>query len=114
MPELIKGHDAIFISSELGFDTLAIDISPVAVKNASKYIHLLRSCTAKTILRNIPDGLKVRFEAHDFFSFTDAEKFDLVYDYTSVLTLGRSPVLNNKAGSLSQSPRLGEENGGRR
>ncbi|KAJ7749338.1 S-adenosyl-L-methionine-dependent methyltransferase [Mycena maculata] len=69
VPGCGSGHDAIFLSSELGLDTLAIDISPVAVKNASK---------------NIPADLNVRIEAHDFFSFAvpDSEKFDLIYDYT--------------------------------
>ncbi|KAJ7136102.1 S-adenosyl-L-methionine-dependent methyltransferase [Mycena epipterygia] len=69
VPGCGSGHDAIFIASELGLDALAIDISPLAVKNATK---------------NIPEGLSVHFEVHDFFSFTvpEAEKFDLIYDYT--------------------------------
>ncbi|KAJ7149035.1 Alpha/Beta hydrolase protein [Mycena crocata] len=50
-----KGYDAIYIASELGLETLAIDISPAAVKNASK---------------TIPQGLNTRIEVHDFFSFT--------------------------------------------
>jgi hypothetical protein len=35
--------------------------------------------------RNIPEGLKTRFEVRDFFSFriSDDQKFDLIYDYTS-------------------------------
>jgi len=69
VPGCGSGHDAIFIASELGLDTLAIDISPIAVKNATK---------------NIPEGLSTHFEAQDFFSFSvpEAEKFDLIYDYT--------------------------------
>ncbi len=41
----------------------------------------------KPLFRKIPDGLKTRFEVHDFFSFAvpENEKFDLIYDYTSVL-----------------------------
>ncbi|KAF8189949.1 S-adenosyl-L-methionine-dependent methyltransferase [Mycena galopus ATCC 62051] len=68
VPGCGSGYDAIYIS-ELGLDTLAIDISPIAVENASK---------------NMPSGLNTRFEVHDFFSFSvpDHEKFDLIYDYT--------------------------------
>ncbi|KAF7349207.1 S-adenosyl-L-methionine-dependent methyltransferase [Mycena sanguinolenta] len=69
VPGCGSGYDAIYIASELGLDTLAIDISPIAVKNASK---------------NIPDGVKAHFEVRDFFTFSvpDNEKFDLIYDYT--------------------------------
>ncbi|KAJ7236165.1 S-adenosyl-L-methionine-dependent methyltransferase [Mycena rebaudengoi] len=69
VPGCGSGYDAIYISSELKLDTLAIDISPTAVRNASK---------------NIPEGLKTRFEVRDFFSFriSDDQKFDLIYDYT--------------------------------
>ncbi|KAJ7151030.1 S-adenosyl-L-methionine-dependent methyltransferase [Mycena filopes] len=69
VPGCGSGYDAIYIASELGLDTLAIDISPIAVSNASK---------------NIPTSLNARCEIHDFFSFTvpDHEKFDLIYDYT--------------------------------
>ncbi|KAJ6590512.1 S-adenosyl-L-methionine-dependent methyltransferase [Mycena vulgaris] len=68
VPGCGSGYDAKFISSELGLDTLAIDISSEAVKKASKDI----------------TGDLVRFEVHDFFSFAvpEDEKFDLIYDYT--------------------------------
>ncbi|KAJ7660031.1 S-adenosyl-L-methionine-dependent methyltransferase [Mycena rosella] len=73
VPGCGSGYDATFISSELGLDTLAIDISPIAIKNALKYI----------FCRNIPTGL-AHFEVHDFFSFAvpEHDKFDLIYDYT--------------------------------
>ncbi|KAJ7604260.1 S-adenosyl-L-methionine-dependent methyltransferase [Roridomyces roridus] len=68
VPGCGSGHDAISISAELGVETLAGDISAVAVKEANKLI--------------VPEGLKVRFEVQDFFAFEDSQKFDLIYDYT--------------------------------
>ncbi|KAJ6571834.1 S-adenosyl-L-methionine-dependent methyltransferase [Mycena capillaripes] len=89
VPGCGSGYDAIYISSELGLNTLAIDISPIAVKNASK---------------NIPDGLNTRFEVHDFFSFTvpDSEKFDLIYDYTFFVAIppSRRPEWGSQMNSL--------------
>ncbi|KAJ7057774.1 S-adenosyl-L-methionine-dependent methyltransferase [Mycena amicta] len=69
VPGCGSGYDAIYIASALGLETLAIDVSSIAVSNASK---------------NLPEGVKVRFEEHDFFAFkvSESEKFDLVYDYT--------------------------------
>ncbi|KAJ7192268.1 thiol methyltransferase 1 [Mycena pura] len=69
VPGCGSGYDASFISTALGLDTLAIDISEIAVKSAAK---------------NIPDGVNARVEVHDFFSFSvpKNEKFDLIYDYT--------------------------------
>ncbi|KAJ6499573.1 S-adenosyl-L-methionine-dependent methyltransferase [Mycena vitilis] len=84
VPGCGSGHDAIYLSSELGLDTLAIDISPIAVKNASK---------------NVPEGVKTRFELHDFFTFTvpDNEKFDLIYDYTFFVAI--PPFRRNEWGA---------------
>ncbi|KAK7046729.1 S-adenosyl-L-methionine-dependent methyltransferase [Favolaschia claudopus] len=69
IPGCGSGHDAIYIASELGLDCLAIDVSTIAVQNASK---------------NLSDSVKARFEIQDFFSFSvpDDQKFDLIYDYT--------------------------------
>ncbi|KAJ7207051.1 S-adenosyl-L-methionine-dependent methyltransferase [Mycena pura] len=80
VPGCGSGHDARYIASALGLDTLAIDISPTAVRNATK---------------NIPDGVNARIEVQDFFSFSvpETEKFDLIYDYTSV-----DPLLQPKTG----------------
>ncbi|KAJ7627662.1 S-adenosyl-L-methionine-dependent methyltransferase [Mycena polygramma] len=88
VPGCGSGHDAIYISSELGLDTLAIDISPIAVKNASK---------------NIPEGLNTRFELHDFFTFKvpDNEKFDLIYDYTFFVAI--PPSRRNEWGAQINS-----------
>jgi hypothetical protein len=33
----LQGYDAIFIASSLGLDTLAIDISPLAIDAANQY-----------------------------------------------------------------------------
>jgi len=89
VPGCGSGYDAIYISSELGLETLAIDISPLAVANASK---------------NIPEGLKVRFEVHDFFSFKvpDDERFDLIYDYTFFVAIppSRRPEWGAQINSL--------------
>ncbi|KAJ7336407.1 S-adenosyl-L-methionine-dependent methyltransferase [Mycena albidolilacea] len=89
VPGCGSGYDAIYISSELGLDTLAIDISPIAVANASK---------------NIPDGLNTRFEVQDFFSFSvpDDEKFDLIYDYTFFVAIppSRRPEWGTQMNSL--------------
>ncbi|KAJ6486822.1 S-adenosyl-L-methionine-dependent methyltransferase [Mycena sanguinolenta] len=75
VPGCGSGYDAIYISSELGLDTLAIDISPIAIKNASQY-----SSSSSPHC----NGIKARFEVHDFFSFSvpDNDKFDLIYDYS--------------------------------
>ncbi|KAJ7637068.1 S-adenosyl-L-methionine-dependent methyltransferase [Roridomyces roridus] len=59
VPGCGSGYDAISIASQLGLETLAIDISPLAVANATKLIS---------------EGINVRFQ--------DEEKFDLAYDYT--------------------------------
>ncbi|KAJ7484678.1 S-adenosyl-L-methionine-dependent methyltransferase [Mycena latifolia] len=69
VPGCGSGYDAIYISSKLRLETLAIDISPTAVKIASK---------------NIPDGVKAHFEVQDFFSFKvpEDQQFDVIYDYT--------------------------------
>jgi len=89
VPGCGSGYDAIYLSSELGLDTLAIDISPIAVKNASK---------------NIPDGVKTRIEVQDFFSFSvpDDEKFDIIYDYTFFVAIppSRRPEWGTQMNSL--------------
>ncbi|KAJ7437364.1 S-adenosyl-L-methionine-dependent methyltransferase [Mycena galericulata] len=87
VPGCGAGYDAILISSELGLDTLAIDISPVAVKNASK---------------NIPEGVQARFEAHNFFTFTDTDKFDLIYDFTFFVAIppSRRPAWGSQMSAL--------------
>ncbi|KAJ7751865.1 S-adenosyl-L-methionine-dependent methyltransferase [Mycena olivaceomarginata] len=70
-----RGYDAIYISSKLGLDTLAIDISPIAVANASRFFS---------------------------FSVPDDEKFDLIYDYTFFVAIppSRRPEWGTQMNSL--------------
>ncbi|KAF7289966.1 S-adenosyl-L-methionine-dependent methyltransferase [Mycena indigotica] len=71
VPGCGSGYDAVYIASTLGFATLALDISPTAVKKASEEVSASK-------VDNI------RFEQGDFFflQVTETEKFDLIYDYT--------------------------------
>ncbi|KAJ7076112.1 S-adenosyl-L-methionine-dependent methyltransferase [Mycena belliarum] len=89
VPGCGSGYDAKFISSELGWDTLAIDISTIAVQNAAK---------------NIGPGSLARVEVHDFFSFAvpESEKFDLIYDYTFFVAIppSRRPEWGSQMNAL--------------
>ncbi|KII95388.1 hypothetical protein PLICRDRAFT_98105 [Plicaturopsis crispa FD-325 SS-3] len=89
VPGCGRGYDAIYIASTLGLDTLALDISPTAVAEANKYVldasfaHATLTAGRLAASANAPPG-KVAFQEADFFTYTvsEAERFDLVYDYT--------------------------------
>ncbi|KAG8808623.1 hypothetical protein FRC19_005804, partial [Serendipita sp. 401] len=74
VPGCGRGYDAVFIATTLGLDTLAVDISPTAVKAANAFL-----ASSPTV----PPG-KVAFQEADFFTFSveDDQRFDLIYDYT--------------------------------
>lgn len=74
VPGCGKGYDAPFIATTTGFDTLAVDISPTAVRLAEERLATL----------NLQSSVRVRFELRDFFTIgaSEDEKYDLVYDYT--------------------------------
>ncbi|KAH9938414.1 S-adenosyl-L-methionine-dependent methyltransferase [Fomitopsis serialis] len=64
VPGCGRGYDALTIASELGYETLAIDVSPVAVDIAKHH-----SASAK-----------VKLEIQDFSA--ENGPYDLIYDYT--------------------------------
>ncbi|EKM59684.1 uncharacterized protein PHACADRAFT_181664 [Phanerochaete carnosa HHB-10118-sp] len=75
VPGCGKGYDAPFIAATTGLDTLAVDISPTAVKLAEESLAQL----------NLPSAVKVSFELKDFFSLGSSEEnYDLIYDYTKI------------------------------
>ncbi|KAF7981578.1 hypothetical protein HWV62_32614 [Athelia sp. TMB] len=75
VPGCGRGYDPIFIATTLGLDTLAIDISPTAIKAANDLL-------AQTPLTGSKG--KVAFRDADFFTLaaSHSEQFDIVYDYT--------------------------------
>lgn len=74
VPGCGRGYDPIFIASTLGLETIAVDISEIAVDAANTLL-------AKS---QIPPPGNVRFLLADFFTFsqTHPQQFDLIYDYT--------------------------------
>jgi len=75
VPGCGRGYDAIHIATQLGLETLGVDLSPLAVEKANAD---LNSHSA------IVPAVNVSFKTTDFFTFSlpDDELFDLVYDYT--------------------------------
>ncbi|KZP24654.1 S-adenosyl-L-methionine-dependent methyltransferase [Athelia psychrophila] len=75
VPGCGRGYDPIFIAATLGLDTLAIDISPTAIKAANDLL-------AQTPLTDSKGT--VAFRDADFFTLAppQSELFDLIYDYT--------------------------------
>ncbi|EKM54217.1 uncharacterized protein PHACADRAFT_257911 [Phanerochaete carnosa HHB-10118-sp] len=74
VPGCGKGYDAHFIATTTGLDTLAVDISPTAVRLAKESLADL----------NLPSTVNVKFEHRDFFALdsSEQEKYDLIYDHT--------------------------------
>ena len=62
-----QGHDAIVIATQLGLDTLGVDISDTAL-------------VASTALKEKTGVKNVEFKIADFFNVDGS--FDLIYDYT--------------------------------
>ncbi|KZT72612.1 S-adenosyl-L-methionine-dependent methyltransferase [Daedalea quercina L-15889] len=75
VPGCGRGYDALTIASVLGFETLATDISPVAVDTAKKFVEAA----------NDPASEKVTVEVRDFFK--EEGPYDLIYDYTFFVAL---------------------------
>ncbi|KAI0092764.1 S-adenosyl-L-methionine-dependent methyltransferase [Irpex rosettiformis] len=75
VPGCGRAYDAIFIANELGLDTLAVDISATAVKAAEELLASPKGATSSG---------RVSVKQQDFFAFEvpEAERFDLIYDYT--------------------------------
>ncbi|KAI0685916.1 S-adenosyl-L-methionine-dependent methyltransferase [Cytidiella melzeri] len=75
VPGCGRAYDAIYIANELGHHTLAIDISPTAVKAAEE---LLSSPKGATVSGSVSVQLQ------DFFTYqvAESERFDIIYDYT--------------------------------
>ncbi|GBE79312.1 S-adenosyl-L-methionine-dependent methyltransferase [Sparassis latifolia] len=74
IPGCGRGYDAMLIATNLGLDTLAVDISPTAVAAAKAAVEG----------SNLPSSVKVTIELDDFFALASSapKQFDLVYDYT--------------------------------
>jgi len=72
VPGCGAGHDAIYIASTLGLDTLGLDAAQTAVEIASQNF----------ASKETPTAGNVKFEAGDFFQLKLPELLDLVYDYT--------------------------------
>ncbi|KAF8559025.1 S-adenosyl-L-methionine-dependent methyltransferase [Imleria badia] len=89
IPGCGRGYDATCITSHLGLDVLAIDISSTAVQAARDRFDRSSS--------GVP-GTKVSFEVADFFEFSvpDGQRFDLIYDYTFFVAI--PPVLRSDWG----------------
>ncbi|KAK2463815.1 hypothetical protein APHAL10511_004120 [Amanita phalloides] len=75
VPGCGEGQDVIYIASTLGLSTIGLDISSTALELAT------------SIAKSNPDVPKdlISYKLEDFFNLkpqTDADKYDLVYDYT--------------------------------
>ncbi|PCH41417.1 S-adenosyl-L-methionine-dependent methyltransferase [Wolfiporia cocos MD-104 SS10] len=79
VPGCGRGYDALVIASELGLDTLAIDISPTAIEAAQRWEYAIQGSVTP----------KIDFQVKDFFSLghSEEEHYELVYDYTFFVAL---------------------------
>ncbi|KAI0027068.1 thiol methyltransferase 1 [Vararia minispora EC-137] len=77
VPGCGRAYDAVAIASILGVQTTAIDISPLAVENAKKFV--------KTTAPDMEEKITIKQE--DFFKLDETQPFDLIYDYTFFVAL---------------------------
>ncbi|KIK65904.1 hypothetical protein GYMLUDRAFT_70165 [Collybiopsis luxurians FD-317 M1] len=93
IPGCGRGFDTIYLASALGWDyVLGADVSETALAAANEYVLLTTTLFVPPYLhrflktKGVPPSVasKVRFEKADFFKYSvpDADKFDLIYDYT--------------------------------
>ncbi|RDB15912.1 putative thiol methyltransferase 2 [Hypsizygus marmoreus] len=75
VPGCGSGNDVLYIASSLNLETMGIDVAPTAIEKAQENVASKHGAF----------GGNVKFDESDFFMLevtSDAEKFDLIYDYT--------------------------------
>ncbi|KAF8632862.1 hypothetical protein AX17_004710 [Amanita inopinata Kibby_2008] len=75
VPGCGSGYDVPYLASKLGLHATGIDIAPTALERASKLAKADSSAPQD----------RIEYKLQDFFTLsprTDADKYDLVYDYT--------------------------------
>ena len=85
VPGCGRGYDALFLASQ-GYESVGVDISPTAVKAAQEWLEKQPQSEASS---------RISFKELDFFAFkpSEAEQFDIAYDYTFVVILFGCPSL---------------------
>ena len=81
----------MFIATNTGLETTAVDISQTALREANKlrssayYLRFYAELSFSLLAASqLPSSAIVKFEYKDFFSLgqSEDERFDLIYDYT--------------------------------
>jgi methyl halide transferase len=85
VPGCGRGYDALFLALQ-GYESVGVDISPTAVKAAREWLEKQPQSEASS---------RTSFKELDFFAFkpSEAEQFDIAYDYTFVVILFGCPSL---------------------
>ncbi|KAK2463812.1 hypothetical protein APHAL10511_004117 [Amanita phalloides] len=80
VPGCGEGHDVIYIASTLGLNTTGVDISQTAIE---------RAISIASANLDVPHDV-VSYKVENFFDLrpqTDADHYDLIYDYTFFVVL---------------------------
>ncbi|KAK2463813.1 hypothetical protein APHAL10511_004118 [Amanita phalloides] len=78
VPGCGEGHDVIYLASTLGLSTTGLDISPTALELATSNAKSNRHADL------------ISYKLENFFDLkpqTDADKYDLIYDYTFFVSI---------------------------